>query len=95
MAGGCHFRYFGWFRILSEAFFFFRFLEPRKKQGNFAENVGKSQKKSGKVEKNRYNQNFGGDILSISTDNRNLADISAEISEILFPACTLTDFCGK
>ena len=29
--------------------------------------------------------NFGGDILSISTDFRYFGDISTEISEILFP----------
>ena len=27
-----------------------------------------------KVEKNRYNPNFGGNILSISTDNRNFGN---------------------
>ena len=37
-----------------------------------------------KDRKKRYNPNFGGNILSISIDNRNFADISTEISEILF-----------
>ena len=64
------------------------FLEPRKKQGKI-ENFGKkseiSSKKSEKSGKIRKNRNFGGEILSISTDNRNFGDISAEISEILFP----------
>ena len=44
--------------------------EQKEKIGNFGE---KSEKR-----------NFGGDILSISTDNRNFADISVEISKILF-----------
>ena len=36
----------------------------------------------------RKNRNFDGDVLSISTDNRNLTDISIKISEVLFPAHT-------
>ena len=52
--------------------------EISEKVGKFRGNIGKSRKKSEK-------RNFGGDILSIFTDNRYFADISAEISEILFP----------
>ena len=48
------------------------------KNRKMSENVGKNREKSG-------NRNFGGDILSISTENRNFADISTEISDILFP----------
>ena len=51
-------------------------MKNRKFWGNIGKNWEKSEKR-----------NFGGDILSISTDNRNFADISTEISEILFPAC--------
>ena len=63
----------------------------RKKSENFgeiSEKVGKFRGNIGKCRKNRENsekRNFGGDILSIFTDNRYFADISAEISEILFP----------
>ena len=53
--------------------FFFQIFGAKEKIGNFAKKVGK----------NRYNQNFGEDILSISTDNRNFTDISVKI---LYPA---------
>ena len=57
------------------------FGEISEKVGNYreiSEIIGKNREKSDKG-------NFGGDIFSISTDFRYFADISAEISEILFP----------
>ena len=95
VAGGCHFQAFLVGSKPSRSIFL-RFLElknKRKKQGknvNFGEifenfwkyrkkleNVGKNQEKTG-------NRNFGGDILSISIENQNFVEISAEISEIFF-----------
>ena len=64
----------------------------QKKSANFgeiSEKVGNYREKSEIIRKNREKSNkgnFGGDILSISTDFRYFADISAEISKILFPA---------
>ena len=51
---------------------FLRFLESNNKR-----------KKHGNIGKNR---NFDEDILLISTENQNFVDISAEISDIWFPA---------
>ena len=58
---------------------FLRFLELKNRgKMKISGNVGKCPEKS-------ENRNFGGDILSISTENRNFAYISAEISDILLP----------
>ena len=43
------------------------------------------RKKQGKYRKKLKNRNLDGDILLIFTENRNFADISTEISDILFP----------
>ena len=61
--------HFGWVRNPQEVFVFEIFGAKEQK--------GKNREKSEK-------RNFGGDILSISTDNRNFANISAEISKVLF-----------
>ena len=53
--------------------------EKTMKSRKLSRNIGKNREKSDKG-------NFGGDILSISTDFRYFADILVEISEILFPA---------
>ena len=45
--------------------FFMRFLEPKNKMKN--QGIGKYQ---GKYREKLEKRNFGGDILSISTDNR-------------------------
>ena len=66
--------------------------EKTVKNRKFRGNIGKSRKLSGNIGKNRQKSdkgNFDGDILSISTDFRYFADISAEISEILFPGFSL------
>ena len=79
VVGGCHFQAF-WVGSKPSKSTFLRFLElknKRKKQGK-NENIGKCPKKS-------ENRNFGGDILSISIENQNFADISVEIFDILFP----------
>ena len=62
----------GGFESLKKHFFFPDFWSQGTK-GNFgkiSEIWPKISKKSKKVGKNRYNRNFGGDILSISTDNQ-------------------------
>ena len=54
---------------------FYRFLESKNKR----KKLGKNEN-FGEISEKSENRNFGGDILSIS------ADISAKISDILFPA---------
>ena len=79
---GATFRHFGWVRKPPKASFFFldflRFLEPKNKR----KKQEKNRKKSEIIGKSRKNRNFGGDIYRSPPKT----DISAEISEILFPA---------
>ena len=67
-------RHFGWVRNPPKAFFFFflRFLESKNKRKNreISEKVGKFRGNIGKNLEKSEKRNFGGDILSISTDNR-------------------------
>ena len=58
MVGECHFQAF-WVGSKPSRSIFLRFLEPKNKR-----------KISGKYRKKSEKRNFGGDILSISTDNR-------------------------
>ena len=70
----------GGFETLQKHFFFSLFeIFGAKEQ---KEKIGKNRKKSEIIEKSRKNRNFDGDIYRSPPKT----DISAEISEILFPA---------